>query len=177
MSEVIDAVKHLQQSIVDDLTVNHLYLRALFPGKVTSFLGDPLSLTEAANPTNLAGEGTIFAETSSPETFMMLSNKYNAIACKPRKEDKSEKRTLMDIQASALKAVRGDELTFVVRPKEAILEEAKWIHYNMRTAVSGTCNDFLPAGEWKCTYVMCCGSYGENLVEGAPNKFVVYNRV
>jgi hypothetical protein len=178
MSEVIDAVNHLQQSTVDDSSITELYLRAIFPGKTTSFVADPLSLTEAANSSNLQGKGTIYALTYSPDTFMKLSDKHNSIACRPRrKEDNLELRTLVDIHTTALKVLGGDEVTFVIRPEKATLADAKWIHYNMRTAVSGTCNDFLPAGEWKCTYVICCGSYGEDLVPGAPNKFVLYNRM
>lgn len=178
MSELLDGMRYLTKTVDEDTSVSRLYLRSIFPGKTTSFVGDPLSSTEAADPSsNLLGKGTIFALMPNEATFTKLSDKHNDIAARPRrKSDKSEIRNLMDIQKTALRVAGGDEISFVVRPQGTELVEAKWIHYNMRTAVSGTCNDSLPAGKWNVTYVICCGSYGEDLISGAPNKFILYSR-
>jgi hypothetical protein len=59
------------------------------------------------------------------------------------------------------------------RPAGVTLIETEWVFYHMST---GECSDTLPAGDWTANYVMCCGCYGEKMIQGAPNSFVVYTK-
>jgi len=167
--ELFDATRAIKQG--DDISDEPSHLRALFPGKKPpTFNGDPLShAIEVHDPSMLEGLfGTLFAMTKDPATFSSMASWFKSIANKDVGDLVNIYHTLLDRLGTYAKNV-----IIFFRPAGVTLIETKWVIYHMST---GKCSDTLPAGDWTANYVMCCGCYGEKMIQGAPNTFVVYTK-
>ena len=167
--ELFDATKAIKQG--DDISDMPVLQRALFPGKkLPTFNGDPLSdAIEVHDPSMLEGQnGTLFAMTKDQTTFSSMASWFKSIANK-------DVGDLVNIYHTLLKRLGtyARDVIIFFRPAGVILSETEWVFYHMST---GECSDTLPAGDWTANYVMCCGCYGEKMIQGAPNSFVLYTK-
>lgn len=168
--ELFDATKAIKQG--DDISDMPVLLRTVFTGKkLPTFNGDPLSHTvEVHDPSMLEGQkGALFARTKSQTAFSILASWFNSFA-------NDNVPDLVNKYYAIVKRV-GEiymkDVKIFFRPAGVILSETEWILYHMSTE---KCSATLPAGYWTPNYVMCCGCYGEKMIQGAPNSFVLYTR-
>jgi hypothetical protein len=167
--ELFDATKAIKQG--DDISDKPVLQRAVFPGKkLPTFNGDPLShAVEVVDPSMLEGlKGTLFAMTKDQTTFRSMASWFKSIANKDVGTLVDTYHTLIDRLGTYAK-----NIIIFFRPAGVTLIETEWVFYHMST---GECSDTLPAGDWTANYVMCCGCYGEKMIQGAPNSFVVYTK-
>lgn len=167
--ELFDATKAIKQG--DDISDMPVLQRALFPGKKPpTFNGDPLShAIEVHDPSMLEGQyGTLFGMTKDQTAFRSMASWFKSIANKDVGTLVDTYHTLIDRLGTYAK-----DVIIFFRPAGVTLSETEWVFYHMST---GECSDTLPAGDWITNYVMCCGCYGEKMIQGAPNSFVVYTK-
>ena len=167
--ELFDATKAIKQG--DDISDKTVLLRALFPGKKPStFNGDPLSdAIEVHDLSMLEGQnGTLFAMTKDPATFSSMTSWFKSIVNNDVVTLVEKYNTLLDRLGKY-----AENIIIFFRPAGVTLSSTEWVFYHMST---GECSDTLPAGDWTANYVMCCGCYGEKLIQGAPNSFVLYTK-
>ena len=167
--ELFDATKAIKQG--DDISDKTVLQRALFPGKKPpTFNGDPLShAIEVHDPSMLEGQyGTLFGMTKDPITFSSMASWSKSIV-------NNDVVTLVEKYNTLLKRLGtyAENIIIFFRPAGVTLSSTEWVIYHMST---GACSDTLPAGEWTPNYVMCVGCYGEKMIQGAPNSFVVYTK-
>lgn len=168
--ELFDAAKAIKQGDYTSVVLQ-VNVRALFPGKkLSTFNGDPLShAVEIHDSSMLEGKvGTLFAMTKDQATFHSMSSWFKSISNNNVGTLVSTYHTLFKLMGTY-----ADNIRMFFRPSGVILNETEWVIYHMST---GECSDTLPAGDWTANYVMCCGCYGEKMIQGAPNSFVVYTK-
>jgi hypothetical protein len=166
---IIDAIKAIKQGSSSYGPVN---VRVLSPSKkLPTFNGDPLSYAvKVTDPSMLEGQkGTLFAMTTDQTTFFNIASLFKSIASKDVGTLVDTYHTLRDLLGTY-----AENILIFFRPAGVVLNEIEWNYYNIST---GECSDMLPAGDWTANFVMCCGCYGEEMIKGAPNSFVVYNKI
>jgi len=113
-------------------------------------------------------KGTLFAMTKDQSTFLSMTSWFKSIANKDVGTLKDTYNTLVERLGDY-----AENIIIFFRPAGVTLIETEWVFYHMST---GECSATLPAGDWTANYVMCCGCYGEKMIQGAPNSFVVYTK-